>query len=85
MAADTGRCYGQTVETIEADEGAAFGAAILAGVGVGAWGSVDEACEKAIRVSDRIEPDEDSVKILDRNYEAYKLFYSGIETGDGHY
>lgn len=71
--------YGQTVETIEADEGAAFGAAILAGVGAGAWNSVDEACEKAIRVADRIEPEKESLKILDRNYEAYKLLYQALK------
>ena len=71
--------YGQPVETIEADEGAAFGAAILAGVGVGAWNSVDEACDATIRVADRIEPDKDSVKILDRNYKAYKLLYPALK------
>jgi len=71
--------YGQAVETIEVDEGAAFGAAILAGVGVGAWKSVDEACEKTIRVAERIEPDTESVEVLDRNYEAYKLLYQALK------
>lgn len=71
--------YGRAVETIEADEGAAFGAAILAGVGVGAWNSVDEACDAAIRVADRIQPDAGSVKILERNYEAYKLLYQALK------
>jgi xylulokinase len=71
--------YGQAVETIAADEGAAFGAAILAGVGAGAWASVDEACEATIRVADRIEPNTDSVKILDRNYEAYELLYAALK------
>lgn len=71
--------YGQAVETIEADEGAAFGAAILAGVGAGAWNSVDEACEKTIRVSERIDPDPDSMKVLDKNYEAYKLLYGALK------
>lgn len=70
--------YGQSVKTIEADEGSAFGAAILAGVGVGAWKSVDEACEKAIRVSERIEPNAASVEVLNRNYEAYKLLYPAL-------
>ncbi|HEX8351491.1 MAG TPA: xylulokinase, partial [Pyrinomonadaceae bacterium] len=31
--------YGREVELVEADEGAAYGAALLAGVGGGAWGS----------------------------------------------
>ncbi len=72
--------YGQAVETIEVEEGAAFGAAILAGVGVGAWKSVDEACEKAIRVAERTEPDPSSVEMLDRNYEAFKQLYSALRS-----
>jgi xylulokinase len=70
--------YASEVETIEAEEGAAFGAAILAGVGAGFWPTVDEACEKTIKRARRIAPDSDSVKKLQRNYEAYKLLYSAL-------
>lgn len=70
--------YASKVEIIEADEGAAFGAAILAGVGAGAWRSVDEACEKTIRVVETIEPNPESIEKLNRNYEAYKLLYSAL-------
>ena len=72
--------YGQKVEILEADEGAAFGAAILAGVGAGAWKTVDEACEKTIRVAETVEPNADSVEILNRNYEAYKLLYPSLRS-----
>jgi xylulokinase len=70
--------YGQTVETIEAEEGAAFGAAILAGVGAGHWKTVDEACEKTIKRARRVEPGSDAIKKLQRNYEAYKLLYPAL-------
>jgi len=70
--------YKQPVELIDVDEGAAFGAAILAGVGVGAWNTVDEACDRAIHVSKRLEPDTNSAKILDRNYAAYRLLYNAL-------
>ncbi|HVE57330.1 MAG TPA: xylulokinase [Pyrinomonadaceae bacterium] len=70
--------YASEVETIEADEGAAFGAAILAGVGAGAWNSVDEACEKTIRVAEKIAPNSKSVEKLNRNYEAYKVLYAAL-------
>lgn len=70
--------YNKNVEIIEADEGAAFGAAILAGVGAGAWKSVDAACEKTIRVIETIEPNAESVEKLNKNYEAYKLLYSAL-------
>ena len=70
--------YGQTVEILETDEGAAFGAAILAGVSAGAWNSVDEACEKTIRVAETIEPNANSVEKLNRNYEVYKMIYPAL-------
>src|SRR5207253_5551636 len=43
--------YGREVETVKAEEGAAYGAALLAGVGAGAWASVDDACEKVVQVA----------------------------------
>lgn len=70
--------YGQAVETIEAEEGAAFGAAILAGVGAGAWKTVDEACRQKIRTKERIEPNAKSAAILNRNYAAYQLLYAAL-------
>ena len=70
--------YGHGVEILEADEGAAFGAAILAGVGSGAWSSVDEACENTIRIAETVEPNVESVKKLNRNYEAYRMLYSAL-------
>ena len=38
-----------TVEIVEAEEGAAYGGALLAGVGTGIWGSVDDACRDVVR------------------------------------
>ena len=43
--------YGHAVETIAADEGGAYGAALLAGVGTGIWPGVDEACDKYVHDS----------------------------------
>jgi len=70
--------YGQTVATIAADEGAAFGAAILAGVGVGAWNTVDEACAATIKIDKHIEPDTASRETLEKNYKAYKMLHSAL-------
>ncbi|MBX7172201.1 MAG: xylulokinase [Pyrinomonadaceae bacterium] len=71
--------YGKQCEIIEADEGAAFGAALLAGVGGGAWKTVDEACEKTIKVIETIEPNPESSEKLNQNYETYKLLYPALE------
>ena len=48
--------YGMPVERLEAEEGGAFGAALLAGTGVGAWSSVEAACAATIRVAEVIQP-----------------------------
>lgn len=70
--------YGQNVEIVEADEGAAYGAALLAGVGAGAWQTIDEACDKTIRVAERIEPNDEAVEILNRRYQAYQAIYPSL-------
>ncbi len=42
--------------TLESDEGPAFGAAILAGVGIGLWPDVRSACRQVVRAKSVIEP-----------------------------
>jgi xylulokinase len=65
--------YGKPVERLEAEEGSAFGAAILAGVGAGAWTSVASACEQAVRTTEVIEPDRSARNALEENYERSAL------------
>jgi xylulokinase len=70
--------YGHPVEVLAADEGAAFGAAILAGVGAGEWNSVDEACERTVRVVETVDPDRRAAEALERNYEVYRRLYPAL-------
>jgi xylulokinase len=49
--------YDHPVELLEAEEGGAFGAALLAGTGVGAWPSVAAACAATIRPAQTIYPE----------------------------
>jgi xylulokinase len=70
--------YGQSVATIEAEEGAALGAAILAGVGAGAWPTVDEACRQAIRVAATIAPQPAAVALYDRQFARYQQLYPAV-------
>src|SRR6059058_112615 len=67
--------YGRAVEIVEAEEGAAYGAAILAGVGAGLWPSVDAACAAAVRVASRIDPQPDAVSTLRTSYAAFRRVY----------
>jgi xylulokinase len=72
--------YGQTVETVEAEEGAAYGAAILAGVGVKTWSSVDEACESVVRVAAKITPDTEHSRVLESSYAVYRRMYPAMKS-----
>ncbi|PYU52401.1 MAG: xylulokinase [Acidobacteria bacterium] len=67
--------YGRAVEIVEADEGAAYGAAILAGVGAGMWSSVDAACHAVVRVASRVNPQPASVATLNASYSAFRRIY----------
>lgn len=71
--------YGQTVTTVEAEEGAAYGAALLAGVGAGVWSTVDEACSKGVRVKSRIQPNAESSVILRNQYLKYRRIYPALQ------
>jgi xylulokinase len=67
--------YGHAVETIAADEGGAYGAAILAGVGTGIWPSVDEACERCVHGAEVFPPDPTGVAIMNKQYQRYVRVY----------
>jgi xylulokinase len=75
--------YGHDVEMVEAEEGAAYGAALLAGVGSGIWPSVDSACGAVVRVADRVTPEPAHQILLDRNYQEFRRLYSALRSVRG--
>jgi xylulokinase len=72
--------YGQEVEIIEAEEGAAFGAAILAGVGAKMWPSVDAACDSVVRVVERVSPIPANVAVMNAAANAYRRIYPAMKS-----
>jgi xylulokinase len=70
--------YGRDVAIVAADEGAAYGAAILAGVGTGVWPSVDDACDLVVRVATRVTPDPDAMAVMDERYPAFRRLYESL-------
>lgn len=70
--------YGREVEIVNSEEGAAFGAAILAGVGFGFWPSVDAACNAIVRVVSRVGPQEKVKSVMERSYAAYRRMYPAV-------
>jgi xylulokinase len=70
--------YGCAVQTVAADEGAAYGAALLAGVGAGVWTTVDAACETVVRPADLVAPQPDAVGVMNQRYEEYRRIYPAL-------
>lgn len=69
--------YGHAVELLEAEEGGAFGAALLAGTGIGVWSSVEEACAATIRVAETIQPKH--VAEMNASYDQYRRIYPALK------
>jgi xylulokinase len=72
--------YGREVDIVEAEEGAAFGAAILAGVGAKMWPSVDAACGAVVRVEKRVSPIPANVAIMNAAGKAYRRIYPAMKS-----
>ncbi len=72
--------YGYPVETVEAEEGAAYGAALLAGVGAGVWKTVDAACDSVVRVASRTAPNSENRATLARQYERFRALYPALRS-----
>ena len=70
--------YGHEVEIVEAEEGAAYGAAILAAVGARHFASVDEACDAVIHVATRVSPYPSSSALLQKHYAAFRRVYPAL-------
>jgi xylulokinase len=81
IQADT---YGHDVEIVEAEEGAAYGAGILAGVGAGMWKSVDEACASVIRVAKTVSSQPQAVQVMNTSYAAYRRVYPATRSVFGY-
>ena len=70
--------YEREVEVLTAEEGAAYGAAILAGVGAEVWNSVDEACGAVVRVAQTITPDRGSTAAMREAYQKFRRSYPSL-------
>jgi xylulokinase len=69
---------GIPLERPAVEEGAAFGAAILAGVAGGTYGSVAEGVDQAVRVRETIEPDSEWSSAYAEGYERFRALYPAL-------
>ena len=70
--------YGHAVDTATADEGAAYGAAVLAAVGIGLWPTVDAACDALVQGRDETRPRPEIVTLMNQRYDAYTRIYPAL-------
>jgi xylulokinase len=71
--------YACPVSTIQADEGPALGAAILAGVGTGVYPSVEEACDRIVKIDTTLSPIPENAKAYEGYFKLYKKLYQSLK------
>lgn len=70
--------FGQDVVTINAEQGPAYGVALLAAVGSGAYKNIEEACGAAIRVVSRTKCDAKVAKVYDGGFPLFQQLYRSL-------
>lgn len=70
--------YNKRVATINAQEGPAYGVALLAGVGTGVWKDVPEACKAAIGETETLKPDAARARLYAKHHEQYQRLYDAL-------
>jgi xylulokinase len=71
--------YKQPIVLTNATEGPAYGVALLAGVGTGAWGSVEEACRACIKQTTKVAPSKKLAALYDRCFAVYDKLYGDLK------
>ena len=71
--------YGTRCVTVNADEGPAYGVALLAAVGTGEFADIGEACESAISVTNTLVPDARRMKTYEALHRQYQRLYPALK------
>lgn len=71
--------FGLRVEVVNSVDGPAFGAAILAAVGVGAFDNVEDACNRIVGTVWSTEPNQENVQRYNRVYRVYRGLYETLK------
>ena len=71
--------YNKPLVLTNATEGPAYGVALLAGVGTGAWATVEQACKASIRQVTKISPNKRAAAVYDKSYATYRKLYDDLK------
>ncbi|QDT02882.1 Xylulose kinase [Rubripirellula lacrimiformis] len=75
--------FGKKVTTLAVEQGPAFGVALLAAVGDGAYKSIEQACAATIKVADETKADRAAVKKYDQLFPIYRDLYGQLKESMG--
>ncbi|HRJ44258.1 MAG: xylulokinase [Caldilineaceae bacterium] len=64
--------------TVNTSEGAALGAALLAGVGAGIWPDGETACRETVRVTGSTLPEATASAVYEKSYRLYRALYPAL-------
>lgn len=71
--------YNRPVAVINAQEGPAYGVALLAGVGTGVWANVPEACAASIREVQKLKPNPKRAALYEQYHAQYQRLYAALK------
>lgn len=71
--------YGSDIRRTAAEEGPAFGAALLGGVAAGAYGDVADACSRIAMHDETVRPDSGRANLYERLYDVYTGLYPQVQ------
>jgi len=66
--------------TVNTSEGAAYGAALLAGVGAGAWADVASACQTCVKITGSTQPEPSQADVYRETYPLFQELYPALKS-----
>ena len=70
---------GEEISLLDIEEGPAFGATLIAGVGVNVYEDFEQAEDNIIRVKERISPESANTRLYNEFYQMYKRLYVSLK------
>ncbi len=67
------------IDSIESEEGPGYGGAMLAAVGCGEYGSVEEAAQKLVKIVDTVEPEAELAAKYEEKYRRFAKIYPAVK------
>ena len=67
------------LDILESEQGPGMGGAMLAAVACGEYASVEECCDKLVKVVETVEPDPAIAARYEERYQKYRLIYPALK------